>query len=313
MSSPEHVPVLAEEVMRFLKPEPGHKYIDATVGYAGHSYQILERSSPDGLLLGIDADRHAIDSARATLSSFAGRVQLFHSYFDDLPSIASGAEFIPADGILFDLGLSSPQLGDASRGFSFTSGGPLDMRMDTSLQITAADILNSAAEHELATIFHSYGEERYARRIAGQIVRERHLRPLATSHDLARIVSRSVPRPSRSVHRIHPATRVFQALRIAVNDELERLRRVLPESVDILRSGGRLVVITFHSLEDRIVKQFMQAHARSCICPPEAPKCTCSGRPRIRVLTKKPIVPTAEEVEQNPRSRSAKLRAAEAI
>jgi 16S rRNA (cytosine1402-N4)-methyltransferase len=318
MSSHDHVPVLLEETMAYLSPRENGLYIDATLGYAGHARRILEMTSPAGRLLGVDADRLAFDSARASLQAFAGRVSLVCSYFDRLDEIAREWGFVPVDGILFDLGVSSPQLDDPGRGFSFQASGPLDMRMGPDAGHTAADIVAGASEEELARIFHELGEERYSRRIARQIVAARARSPVTTTNELARVVAAAMPRHPAAGARvarqqIHPATRVFQALRIAVNDELGRLREALPRALSILRSQGRLVVITFHSLEDRIVKRFMQAEARGCICPPDIPRCACGREPRLRILTKKPLTPSIEEVKANPRSRSAKLRAAEAI
>ena len=309
MASHDHIPVLLDEVMTWLAPRPGSDFIDATVGRAGHAERILELTAPGGRLLAIDADRKAIDSARASLQAFAGRVFLAESYFDAMKVVAAKYQFAEVAGILFDLGVSSPQLSDPDRGFSFQAAGPLDMRMGSSGP-TAAEIVNEADMAELARIFREYGEERYARRIARRVVTERASRPITTTDRLAAVVSRAIP-GERSA--IHPATRVFQALRIAVNAELDRLESALDDSLTLLARGGRLVVISFHSLEDRIVKQFMRREARDCICGPEVPVCACGHEPRLRVLTRKPVTASSAEVAANPRSRSAKLRVAEAI
>ncbi len=306
----EHVPVLAAEAIALLQPHPGGAYIDATVGGAGHADRILQGSSPDGTLVGIDADPEALSVARERLGRYGSRVSLTEAYYDDLASRVGLGGKHHFDGVLFDLGVSSRQLDTPARGFSFRSTGPLDMRMGPGARRTAADIVNAAQESELADIFYYLGEERHSRRIARSIVRERLLTPFRTTDQLADTVRRAVPK-TRS--RIDPATRVFQALRIAVNDELDRLRAALPQALSLLRPSGRLVVITFHSLEDRIVKQFMQAEARGCICPPDLPECVCGRSPTVRIITKRPIRADAEEIRNNPRSRSAKLRAAEAI
>lgn len=309
MTSHDHAPVLVEEAMTWLAPRAGGKYIDATVGRGGHARRLLDLSGPGGRLLGLDADPQAIDSARVSLRAFAGRVLLEQSYFDDMVGIARKHGFEEANGILFDLGVSSPQVDDAARGFSFQAEGPLDMRM-TAKGPTAADLVATAMAEDLVRIFREYGEERYARRIAGAIVRARQASPLVTTTQLAGLITRAVPGPRTA---IHPATRVFQALRIAVNDELARLERGLVAALDLLRKEGRLVVISFHSLEDRIVKRFLRREASDCVCPPGLPQCVCGHVRRLRILTPKPTTPSEEERLENPRSRSAKLRAAAAL
>jgi 16S rRNA (cytosine1402-N4)-methyltransferase len=270
----------------------------------------LELSGPNGALLGIDADPVALQAARTRLSRFGDRLVTAESYFDRLAVIAGTSGFAVSDGILFDLGVSSPQLDTPERGFSFGVDAPLDMRMGPSAATTAADVVNSWPEVELQRVIAEYGEERYARRIARAIVEERRAHPIATTAELARLVVRAKP---RSREAIHPATRVFQALRIAVNGELDRLERALPQAVEVLRSGGRLAVISFHSLEDRIVKRFMREEARGCICPPELPVCVCGRTPRLHIITPRPTVASEAEVVENPRARSAKLRIAERI
>jgi 16S rRNA (cytosine1402-N4)-methyltransferase len=271
---------------------------------------VLELSGPNGAVLGIDADPVAIEAARERLSRFGDRLVTAESYFDHLLAIAEREGFARSDGVLFDLGVSSPQLDTPLRGFSFQADAPLDMRMGPSAPLSAAEVVNSWPEAELQRVIAEYGEERYARRIARAIVEERRRRRIGTTLELARLVERAKP---RSREPIHAATRVFQALRIAVNGELDRLQIALPQAIDVLRSGGRLAVISFHSLEDRIVKRFMQAEARGCICPPELPVCVCGRSPRLRIITPRPITAGPAELSENLRARSAKLRVAERI
>jgi 16S rRNA (cytosine1402-N4)-methyltransferase len=259
------------------------------------------------MVLGLDADPHALAAARERLAGFGERLVTVESYYDRMSTIVPEAGFEDSDGVLFDLGVSSAQLDRAERGFSFSADAPLDMRMGPSAPATAAEVVNTWSEAELQRVFSEYGEERYARRIARAVVAAR---PIHTTSELADIVTRAKPRGRET---IHPATRVFQALRIAVNAELDRLQRALPQAVDTLRDGGRLAVISFHSLEDRIVKRFMRDEARGCICPPELPVCVCGRAPRLRIITSRPIVPSAAEVAGNPRARSAKLRVAERL
>ena len=292
-------------MLTFLAVRPGGVYIDGTVGGGGHAEAILESSAPDGRLLGLDRDPGALEAAGERLARFGGRAVLRHGSFARLAALAEG--FAPADGVLLDLGLSSLQLADPARGFAFSREGPLDMRFDpTAPGPTAADLVNGLPVKELAALLYRYGEERQAGRIAEAIVAAR---PLETTRQLAEVIERAVGRRGR----IHPATRTFQALRIAVNKELEALEAALPQAVDLLRPGGRLVVISFHSLEDRIVKRFLRRESRDCICPPETPVCTCGHTAQLRLLTRKPVRPDPEEVERNPRARSARLRAAERI
>ena len=320
----QHVPVMLEEALHFLQPETGGYYIDGTVGGGGHTTALLERSSPDGRVLGIDTDIHALERVRARLTQYVdcGRLVLVHANFADLTQIATQTGFNRVQGVLLDLGFSSDQMDNPQRGFSFSADGPLDMRLDQSLDISAADLVNTASEQELADIFWRYGEEVRSRQIAQRIVRRRVVGPITRTSQLAELAAAGVPyRPGS----IHPATRTFQALRIAVNHELERLETVLPKIVDILakngesgdlderkRTPGRMVIITFHSLEDRIVKEFMRREASDCLCPPQIPICICDHKARLRLLTKKPMTPAVEEVGRNPRARSAKMRVAEA-
>lgn len=311
--SDEHIPVLFQEVLAGLQVRPGGWYIDATLGAAGHASGILGASAPDGRLLGLDADPEAISFARQALEPFGERATLRVADFRRLQAVARAAGFAPVDGVLMDLGISSRQLANATRGFAFSRTGPLDMRLDPSQGRSAADLVNHLAEGELADLLWRYGEERRARRIARAIV---EARPLDTTTQLAELVARVVERgsrPGRRQERIHPATRTFQALRIAVNGELDALSSALPQALSLLRPGGRLAVVAFHSLEDRLVKRFYQQEARDCICPPDMPVCTCQHRATLRVLTRKPVRPTPEEIAYNPRSRSARLRIAERL
>jgi 16S rRNA (cytosine1402-N4)-methyltransferase len=301
-----HVPVLYDEVLAWLQPRPVGYYVDATVGAGGHAKGILLASDPDGRLLGLDADPDALQHASKILEPFGDRVCLRVANFRQLEEVAGALGIREVDGILMDLGLSSRQLDDAERGFSFTQDGPLDMRMDPTQGQSAADLVNTLSEAELSDILWQYGEERYARRIARAIAAER---PLVATGQLADLVARTVGRREK----IHPATRTFQALRIAVNDELAALRQALPQARDLLRPGGRLAVIAFHSLEDRLVKQFYRQESKDCVCPPDLPVCVCQHRATLGVLTPKPIRPSAGEIARNPRSRSARLRVAERL
>lgn len=312
MTSPfAHIPVLLPQTIELLQPRAGSRYIDCTLGAGGHAERLLELSGPNGMLLGIDADPAALAAAGQRLARFGDRVVLTESYFDRVGAIAAETGFEHADGVLFDLGVSSPQLDTPERGFSFQQDAPLDMRFGPGAEESAADIVNTRSIAELQYIFQEYGEEHHARRVARRIVESREQGPIETTGHLADIVVRA--KPFTPGERIHPATRVFQALRIAVNDELGRLRRALPQALAALHDGGSLVIISFHSLEDRIVKQFMRDEARGCVCPPELPVCTCNHQPALRILTRKPLQATDDERSQNPRARSAKLRAAERL
>jgi len=317
-----HIPVMLEEVLKFLQPRAGSHYVDGTLGGGGHAEAILERSAPDGKVLGIDGDAQALARVERRLAKAVqdGRLVLVHGNFAELARIVDEAGFMSSvDGVLLDLGFSSYQMEDPERGFSFSTDGPLDMRLDQSQGLSAADLVNSASEQELADIFWRYGEETRSRQIAWRIVRERARDPITRTTQLARLAAAGVPyKPGM----IHPATRVFQALRIAVNSELERLEATLPQIVDVLRAGkkdntggdgGRMVIISFHSLEDRLVKGFMRRESMDCICPPDIPVCVCNHKASVRLLTSKPVTPTKQEVLANPRARSAKLRAAEII
>jgi 16S rRNA (cytosine1402-N4)-methyltransferase len=309
-----HLPVLAEEVLAMLSPAPGSLQIDATLGGGGHTERILEATTPDGRLLGLDADGAAIARVEARLrSQFGDRLVLRQANFRELGEVAPGAGFGAVDGCLFDLGLSSFQLADTGRGFGFRAGGPLDMRFDTSRGVPAAELLATLDASELTALFRRYGEEPKAGRIARAIVGARRTDPIATAEELAALIERVVPANPRQPRRTHPATRVFQALRIAVNEELDALEAGLAAAMDLLRPGGRLVVLSYHSLEDRIVKRFFAAERRGCVCPPEVPVCVCGRSPRLRLVARRSITPTPEEIARNPRSRSARLRAAERL
>ena len=309
-----HLPVLADEVIEMLAPAPGSLHIDATLGGGGHTERILEATDPDGRLLGLDADGAAIARVDGRLRPrFGDRLVLRQANFRDLTDVAREAGFDAVDGALFDLGLSSYQLADTDRGFGFRAGGPLDMRFDTGRGVPASELLASLDADELTALFRRYGEEPKAGRIARAIVDARKTAPIATAEELAALVERVLPPNPRQPRRTHPATRVFQALRIAVNEELDALQEGLTAALDLLRPGGRLVVLSYHSLEDRIVKRFLAAERRGCVCPPEIPVCVCGRNPRLRLLTRPSLTPTAEEIAANPRARSARLRAAERL
>jgi len=301
-----HAPVLLNEVVDHLAVQPGGRYVDCTVGAGGHAAAILDAAAPGGLLLGLDADPGALEVARERLAAFGASVRLVNANFTELRRVCLQNSLVPVHGVLFDLGLSSMQLA-GGRGFSFQEEAPLDMRFSPNQALSAYEIVNQYREEDLAEVVRRYGEEPAARRIARAIVRAR---PIENSAALASVVLRALPGPRR---RIHPATRTFQALRIAVNDELGALREGLRQANEVLGHGGRLVVISFHSLEDRIVKQFFQQESRDCICPPETPACVCGHKASLRVLTRRPATAEREELAANPRSRSAKLRAAERI
>ena len=311
-----HIPVLYDEVLELLQPRPGGRYLDGTVGAGGHARGILQASAPDGKLLGLDRDAEAIAFARQRLAEYGERVTLVKASYADMAAIAERCGFDDFDGILLDLGLSSRQLADGRRGFSFLREGPLDMRFDASQGPTAADLINNLSEAELADIFWRYGEERRSRKWAKVIVANR---PLTTTTQLADLIAAQVKRRERN----HPATQLFQALRIAVNHELEAVEQGVQAAVGLLRlngrrlngrgANGRLAVISFHSLEDRLVKQTFRELSRDCICPPEQPVCTCDRQPVLRLITRKAVQAGAEEIAANPRSRSARLRVAEKI
>jgi 16S rRNA (cytosine1402-N4)-methyltransferase len=309
-----HLPVMVEEVATMLAAMPGSLQIDATLGGGGHAERILEASDPDGRLLGLDADGAAIARVRARLTPrFGDRLRLRQANFRELAAVGPAEGFGSVDGCLFDLGLSSFQLADAGRGFGIRTGGPLDMRFDTGRGVPAAELLASLDAAELTALFRKYGEEPFAGRIARAIVEARRMAPIRTAEELAAVVERVAPARAPGRRRVHPATRVFQALRIAVNEELDALEAGLAAALDLLRPGGRLVVLSYHSLEDRIVKRFFQAERRGCTCPPEVPVCVCGRAPRLRLVVSKGLVPGEAEIAANPRARSARLRAAERL
>ncbi len=300
-----HEPVLYQPIINALRPRSPGKYVDATIGAGGHAWGILEASKPDGLLVGFDVDPRALELADQRLSLFSGRYSLFLSSYSELATELLALGWDHVDGILIDLGVSSMQIDSPERGFSFLKDGPLDMRFSPSQPFSAADLVNTLEEEELSGIIWEYGEERHARKIARAIIQNR---PVTRTSDLADIISK-VSRKDSS--RIHPATRTFQALRIRVNGELDALESFLPQAISTLNSGGRLAVISFHSLEDRIVKHFFRRESRDCICPPDQPVCNCKHVASISEITRHPITADEKEIENNIRSRSAKLRVVE--
>ena len=300
-----HLPVLYQEIITALRPNSPGRYVDCTVGAGGHAAGILEHSSPDGQLLGLDLDPRALALANLRLSPFGERVHLVQASYTTLPAQIHQLGWENVQGIVFDLGVSSMQIDTPERGFSFQEEGPLDMRFDPTQPLTAADVLNTWSERELADLLWQYGEEPQSRRIARAIVQDR---PLHSTRDLAALVASVAG--GRKGH-LHPATRTFQALRIVVNRELEAIAEFLPLAVEALAPGGRLAVISFHSLEDRIVKQYFKRESRDCICPPEQPVCTCGHRASVTEVNRHPITASEEEVQTNPRARSARLRIVE--
>ncbi|MEY8403637.1 16S rRNA (cytosine(1402)-N(4))-methyltransferase RsmH [Oscillospiraceae bacterium 44-34] len=311
MSEFTHRPVLLDECVEALNIRPDGVYLDGTLGRAGHSREIVRRLTA-GRLICVDRDQAALDAARERLAPWLDRVTLVHSNFDRVDDILDELSLPAVDGMLFDLGVSSPQLDDGSRGFSYMAGAPLDMRMDREEGLTAAGVVNAWSQEELRRIISQYGEERYAPQIAGAIVRHRTDKPIETTLELVEIIKSAMPGKALR-EKQHPAKRTFQAIRIAVNDELSSVDRMLQRAVPRLRPGGRLAVITFHSLEDRIVKTGLAGFARGCTCPPDFPVCVCGRTPDIRLVNRKPVLPSKEEIEENPRARSAKLRVAEKL
>ena len=312
MDTFQHLSVLPDEVISLLAPHPGGTYLDGTLGGGGHAGLILERCTPGGTLVGIDQDREALQATGRRLADFGTAAQLVHGNFGELERHLDTLGIAGLDGFLFDLGVSSHQLDSGARGFSFQQNATLDMRMDTSRGDTAADLINGLPEQELERIIRDYGEERWAKRIAAFIVRARAEAPVETTFQLVDIIKGAIPK-AKWEERIHPATRTFQAVRIAVNRELENLEQGLRAALDRLKPNGRGVVISFHSLEDRIVKHIFREYAAGCICPRNFPICACNNKPRLKVLTNRPVLATAQELEVNPRSRSAKLRAVEKL
>jgi 16S rRNA (cytosine1402-N4)-methyltransferase len=307
-----HASAMLQEAVACLSCRPGGTYIDGTLGGAGHARAICQQIMPDGRLIGIDQDADAIDNARRVLAPFADNIHLFHGNFVHLPEYLARLQITSVQGILLDIGLSQHQLEMSGRGFSFKKDEPLDMRMDVRSQTTAADLVNGLEEKELVRIFRSYGEERWSKRIARAIVQMRGQTVIRTSRQLADLVVSAVPGHAAR-QKIHPATRIFQALRIVVNQELDRLSTFLDVAVDFLAPGARLCVLSFHSLEDRIVKRKFKALATGCDCPPDLPVCVCGKTPQVRLLTRKVRRPTQEEIDRNPMARSTRMRAVEKI
>ena len=308
----QHKSVLLQECIDALNIRPDGIYLDGTLGGAGHSSQIARRLTVGGRLIGVDRDRTALAAAKERLAPYADRVTLVHSNFAEIDAILDSLGIPAVDGMLFDLGVSSPQLDDASRGFSYMADAPLDMRMDKDDALTAGAVVNTWPQGELRRILYDYGEERYAPQIAAAICRAREKAPVETTLELVDIIRSAMPAQALR-EKQHPAKRSFQAIRIAVNDELGAVSRMMQAAVGRLNPGGRLAVITFHSLEDRIVKSEMQQAARGCTCPPEFPVCVCGKKPLVKLVTRKPIVSGPAELEENPRARSAKLRVAEKL
>ena len=308
----EHTPVLLNETLEYLDPKPGGVYIDGTLGGAGHSSEIVKRIVPGGVLIGIDQDSNAIDAAKRRLEAYKDNVVIVRDNFRNIKTIALQKGFKEVDGILLDIGVSSHQLDEKERGFSYMHDGPLDMRMDTESSLDASDIVNNSSEQELIRILRDYKEKKWTIRIAKFIAEERKNNRIDTTFKLADIIQRAIPAAARRDGG-HPAKRTFQALRIAVNDELQVLEEAVTNAARLLKPGGRLVVITFHSLEDRIVKKIFNNMEKPCTCPPQLPVCACGKEPLLRVITKKPVTAGAEELKVNTRSKSAKLRAAERV
>lgn len=308
----QHKSVLLQECIDALNIRPDGIYLDGTLGGAGHSSQIARRLTEGGRLIGVDRDRTALAAAKERLAPYADRVTLVHSNFAEIDAILASLGIPAVNGMLFDLGVSSPQLDDASRGFSYMADAPLDMRMDKDDALTAGEVVNTWPQGELRRILYDYGEERYAPQIAAAICRAREKAPVETTLELVDIIRSAMPAQALR-EKQHPAKRSFQAIRIAVNDELGAVSRMMQAAVGRLNPGGRLAVITFHSLEDRIVKSEMQQAARGCTCPPEFPVCVCGKKPLVKLVTRKPIVSGPAELEENPRARSAKLRVAERL
>ncbi|MBA4601170.1 16S rRNA (cytosine(1402)-N(4))-methyltransferase RsmH [Thermoactinomyces mirandus] len=307
-----HETVLREEAVNGLCVKSDGIYVDCTLGGGGHSRLIAEKLSPAGTLIGFDQDQKALDHARDTLKNIACTLHLVKSNFRHVRQVVNRLGYSFVDGLLFDLGVSSPQLDQGNRGFSYHQEAPLDMRMDQSQELSAYHVVNEWPEEELVRILFEYGEEKFSRRIAREIVKARKKAPIHTTLELVDLIKQAIPAPARRKGP-HPARRSFQAIRIAVNDELNALQEALEEGVKLLQPKGRISVITFHSLEDRICKRFFQERALGCICPPDFPVCTCGKKPELRVVTRKPVLPAEKEIEKNQRARSAKLRVAEKI
>ncbi|MDP7147328.1 MAG: 16S rRNA (cytosine(1402)-N(4))-methyltransferase RsmH [Nitrospinaceae bacterium] len=306
-----HESVLAKEILQYLHPREDGLIVDGTLGNGGHTELILKNTAPGLRVLGIDRDEQAIERAGKRLAPFRNRVTLIHGNFSDIKNILKKANVMNVDGLLLDLGVSSPQLDSPERGFSFMRNGPLDMRMDSTQKTTAADLLVKLSDEELVLVIKEYGEERFAKRIVRAIRKAQEQNPITTTLQLSNIVSgvTHTPRPAK----IHPATRTFQALRIAVNNELEHIKSALSDSLKVLSASARIMVISFHSLEDRIVKNFFKDEEKGCVCPPRLPVCACGHKTRLKIITRRPVTPASEEVKRNPRASSSKLRVAERV
>ena len=303
----QHTPVLVPEILKLLNVTSGGRYIDCTLGEGGHTKSLLEASTPGGEVLGIDADHEAIEVSKNRLEKYGDRFLFSNNNFREIRKIAMRSQFIPCHGILFDLGVSSLQLDKESRGFSFRRKAPLDMRFSIDQTLTAEEVLNTFSETEIADILYNYGEERRSRKIAKIIVKNR---PIKDADQLSDLIKNNVRQTN---YKINPSTKTFQALRIYINEELLALSKALEQSLEIVGIGGRIAVISYHSLEDRIVKNFFRKESKYCICPPNVSECECEHKPKIKIITKKPIVPSTNEIESNKRSRSAKLRVVERI
>ena len=307
-----HIPVLYREIMEIMAPKAGETFVDCTLGGGGHSKGFLERTAPDGRLIGIDQDLEALAAAKKNLAQFGERVRYIHSNYENLSEILAAEAPEGVDGILFDIGVSSHQLDDAERGFSYMHDAPLDMRMDQTRDFSAYEVVNRYSEDELYRIIREYGEENWAKRIAQFIVEKRKIKAIETTGELVEVIKAAIPKKAR-MDGSHPAKRTFQAIRIEVNSELEVLEKTIEQAVKNLKKGGRLGIISFHSLEDRIVKEKFKYLAAKCICPPEMPICCCNKVAEVKILTKKPVVAQADELESNSRAKSAKFRAVEKI
>lgn len=305
-----HVSVLLDECIENLNIKPDGVYVDCTMGGAGHSKEIVKKLSNKGLFIGFDQDKNAIKTAKERLSEYSDRVKFVHSNFENIKDELEKIGVYKIDGVLADLGVSSHQLDEADRGFSYMQDAPLDMRMDVRCEFSAYDVVNGYTEEELAKIIKDYGEENWAKRIAKFIVEERKEKKIETTKELVEIIKKAIPKKAR-IDGPHPAKRTFQAIRIEVNNELGVITKMIEDASSIMNKGGRICIITFHSLEDRIVKNAFKELSLDCICPPHLPMCQCDKKSEVKIITRKPIIPTDEEIEVNPRSRSAKLRVAE--